>query len=259
VEVATKYTKLNAHGGHRGSNESQFKINKTFVQILRSMEDKLIKDILEVGGQFGYNKTKRHPSTKSYIFGTKNNADIIDVTETAEMLEKAINFVKKLAEEKKTILFVSSKPEAKKIMEMGAKEINMPYVENRWIGGTLTNFSQISKRINVLIDLKNKKEKGELEKYTKKERSDFDRKIEKMSKSFGGLISLTKKPDAIFIIDSKKETIALTEANIMKIPVISLSNTDNDLSNIDYPIIGNDASRTSVQFFVNKIVEAYKS
>lgn len=223
------------------------------------MQDKLIKEILEAGGQFGYNKSKRHPSTKEYIFGTKNNADIIDITHTAKMLEDAINFTKKLAEEKKTILFVSSKPEAKKIMEAAAKELNMPFVENRWIGGTLTNFPQISKRINVLIDLKSKKEKGALEKYTKKERSDFDRKIEKMTKSFGGLVGMIKKPDAVFIIDTKKERIALTEANMMKIPVISLSNTDNNIKDVTYPIVANDASRTSVEFFVKKIVEAYKS
>lgn len=223
------------------------------------MENTLIKEILAAGGQFGYSKTKRHPSTKSYVFGTKNNADVIDVTRTAEMLETAMKFVKSLAEEKKTILFVSGKPEAKKIMEAAAKTLNMPYVENRWIGGTLTNFTQISKRVNVLIDLKNKKEKGDLAKYTKKEQSDFARQIEKMTKNFGGLIGMTKKPDAVFIIDTRKEHIALTEANMTRTPVISLSNTDNDLSGIDYPIVGNDASRTSVQFFVDKIVEAYKA
>jgi small subunit ribosomal protein S2 len=222
------------------------------------MESKLIQDILAAGGHFGYSKTKRHPSAKGYVFGTKNNADIIDVTQTEKMLEEAMKFVKTLGEEKKTILFLSSKPEAKKIMEAAAKSLNMPYVENRWIGGTLTNFPQISKRINVLIDLKNKQAKGDLAKYTKKEQSDFGRQIEKMEKNFGGLVGMTKKPDAVFIIDTRKERIALTEANMMKIPVISLSNTDNDLRDIAYPIVANDASRTSVQFFVNKIVEAYK-
>jgi small subunit ribosomal protein S2 len=223
------------------------------------MESKLIPEILAAGGQFGYSKTKRHPSAKKYVFATKNNADIIDVTQTAGMLETAMKFVKSLAEEHKTILFVSGKPEAKKIMEAAAKSLNMPYVENRWIGGTHTNFPQISKRVNVLIDLKNKKEKGDLAKYTKKEQSDFSRQIEKMTKNFGGLVGMTKKPDAVFIIDTRKEHIALVEANMTHTPVISLSNTDNDLSGIDYPIVGNDASRGSVQFFVDKIVEAYKA
>ncbi len=222
------------------------------------MESKLITDILAAGGHFGYSKTRRHPSTKSYVFGTKNNADIIDVTQTEKMLEAAMKFIKTLGEEKKTVLFLSSKPEAKKIMEAAAKELNMPYVENRWIGGTLTNFPQISKRINVLIDLKNKQAKGDLAKYTKKEQSDFGRQIEKMEKNFGGLVGMTKRPDAVFIVDTKKERIALTEANMMKIPVVALANTDNDMRGIDFPIIGNDASRTSVQFFVDKIVEAYK-
>ncbi len=223
------------------------------------MESKLINDILAAGGHFGYSKTRRHPSTKSYVFGTKNNADIIDVTQTAEMLETAMKFVKGLGEEKKTILFLSSKPEAKKIMEAAAKSLGMPYVENRWIGGTLTNFTQIIKRINVLIDLKNKQAKGDLAKYTKKEQSDFARQIEKMEKNFGGLVGMTKRPDAVFIVDTKKERIALTEANMMKIPVIAIANTDNDLRGIDFPIVANDASRTSVQFFVDKIVEAYKA
>jgi thiol-disulfide isomerase/thioredoxin len=104
-----------------------------------------------------------------------------------------------------------------------------------------------------------RKEKGDLAKYTKKEQSDFSRQIEKMTKNFGGLVGMTKKPDAVFIIDTRKEHIALVEANMTHTPVISLSNTDNDLSGIDYPIVGNDASRGSVQFFVDKIVEAYKA
>ncbi len=223
------------------------------------MESNIVKEMLAAGAHFGYSKTKRHPSAKSYVFGTKNNADIIDITKTEEMLEKAVAFVKTLALEKKTILFMSSKPESKRIMEAAATSLGMPYVENRWIGGTLTNFTQIKKRIDVLIDLKNKKEKNLLDKYTKKEQSDFARQIEKMTKSFGGLVGMTKKPDALFIIDTRKEKIALTEANMTRIPVISLSNTDNDLAGIDYPIVANDASRTSVKFFVDKIVEAYKA
>ncbi len=223
------------------------------------MESKLVQEILAAGGHFGYSKTKRHPSAKKYVFSTKNNSDIIDVTQTAEMLEAAMKFVKGLGEEKKTILFVSSKPDAKKIIEAAAKDLKMPYVENRWIGGTLTNFSQINKRILVLSDLRAKQEKGELAKYTKKEQSDFARQIEKMQKNFGGLSTMTRKPDAVFIVDAKKERIALTEANMMKIPVVALVNTDNDLKGVTYPIIANDASRTSVQFFVDKIVEAYKA
>jgi ribosomal protein S2 len=169
------------------------------------MESKLASDLIAAGAHFGYSKTRRHPSTKEYIFATKNNVDIIDISRTERQLDAALAFVKTLGEEKKTILFVSGKPESKKIMEVAARSLNMPYVENRWIGGTLTNFPQIKKRIDVLIDLKMKKEKGELAKYTKKEQSDFARQIEKMEKNFGGLVGMTRKPDAVFIIDTKKE------------------------------------------------------
>ncbi len=208
-------------------------------------------ELIAVGAHFGYSKTKRHPSAKKYVFATKNNTDIIDVGATEKQLAEALKFIKSLGEEKKTILFVSTKPESKKTIEDAAKALNMPYVENRWIGGTLTNFPQIKKRIDVLLDLKSKKEKGELAKYTKKEQSDFARQIEKMQKNFGGLVSLTKKPDAVFI--------ALVEANKTHTPVVALSNTDCDLENVDYAIIGNDASRASVKYFVDKIVEAYLS
>lgn len=218
----------------------------------------LSKELMAVGAHFGYSKTRRHPSAKHYVFSTKNNVDIIDISYTEKMLTDALAFVKTLGEAKKTILFVSGKPESKRVIEQAAASLNMPYVENRWIGGTLTNFTQIKKRIDVLIDLKMKREKGELAKYTKKEQSDFSRQIEKMEKNFGGLVGMTKKPDAVFIVDTKKEHIAETEANMVKIPVIALMNTDCDFGNVEYPIIGNDASRTSVDFFVKKIVEAYK-
>lgn len=218
----------------------------------------LMEKMVAVGAQYGYSKTKRHPSAKKYVFATKNNADVIDLNYTEKMLDEALKFVKTLGEERKNILFVSSKPEAKKIIESAAKELNMPFVENRWIGGTLTNFPQIKKRIDVLLDLKAKKEKGELEKYTKKEQSDFSRQIEKMTRNFGGLVGMTKKPDAIFIVDVKKEKNALVEANKTGVPVISLSNTDCDISDVDFPIVANDASRNSVKFFVESIVEAYK-
>lgn len=228
------------------------------MQIYDKMSN-LMEQMVAAGAQYGYSKTRRHPSAKKYVFATKNNADIIDLNYTEKMLEDALKFVKTLGEEKKNILFVSGKPESKKIIETAAKSLNMPYVENRWIGGTLTNFTQIKKRIDVLLDLKAKKEKGELEKYTKKEQSDFARQIEKMTKNFGGLVGMIKKPDAVFIVDVRKEKNAITEAMKTNTPIISLSNTDCDITTIDYPIIGNDASRTSVEFFVNAIVDAYKA
>lgn len=228
------------------------------MQIDKNMESKLGNELIAVGAHFGYSKTRRHPSAKSYVFGTKNGSDIIDITKTEKLLTEALAFIKKLAEEKKTILFVSGKPESKQIIEAAAHELQMPYVENRWIGGTLTNFREIKRRIDVLLDLKGKKERGDLAKYTKKEQSDFGRQIEKMTRNFGGLVGMTKKPDALFVIDTKKEAIAVTEANKMGVPVIGLANTDCDLSNIDFPIVANDAARASIKYFVDQVTQAYR-
>lgn len=214
--------------------------------------------MLAAGAHVGYSKTRRHPSAKQYVFTTKNNTDIIDLSKTETMMQKALAFVKTLGEEKKTILFVSTKPESKKIVEDAAIALGMPYVKNRWIGGTLTNWKEIKRRIDVLLDLKMKKEKGELAKYTKKEQSDFARQIEKMTRNFGGITTMTKKPDAVFIVDVRKEKIALSESAMTHTPVITLSNTDCDMTDIDYPIVGNDAAKTSIAFFVGEIVKAYR-
>lgn len=219
----------------------------------------LLKQMTEAGMHFGQSRSKRHSSCKEYIFGTENKLDIINLEKTEEMLDKAINFVKELAKENKTILFVGTKPESKKIITDIAEAKKMPYVINRWIGGTITNFKEIRKRVDLLVDLMDKKEKGELEKYTKKEQSDISKKIRRMTEYFGGLIPMDKKPDALFIVDSKKEHIALEEASQSGIPVITISNTDCDIKTPDYPILANDASVSSIEFIVNKVREAYES
>ena len=213
--------------------------------------------MMKAGAHLGYTKMRRHPSLKSFILTTKNKTDIIDLEKTLVSLDKTKEFMKKMAEEKKNIVFVCAKPEGKKSTRAAAEKINMPFVVERWIGGTLTNFPEIKKRIDLLIDLKDKRSKGELDKYTKKERLMFDREIIKLELYFGGLVSLKKIPDAIFIVDSKKEDITVKEANQMRIPVISLANTDSNIDNINYPIVTNDSSITSIKFFVDEIAGAY--
>ncbi len=217
-----------------------------------------IDEMWKKGAHFGYSKTRRHPSTAPYIFSTKNKNDIINLEKTLESLDKALEFTKDLAPMSKVILFVGSKPEAKEIIKNAASALDMPYVAERWIGGTLTNFTEIKKRIARLEDLRAKKEAGELEVYTKKERLLLDRETDKLNLYFGGLTSLKKAPDAIFLIDPKKEKIAYTEAKKAGVPVIALSNSDCDIKGIDYPIVANDASVTSINFFVQAITDAYK-
>lgn len=217
-----------------------------------------IGEMFTAGAHFGFSKSRRHPTFKPLIFGAKNGTEILDLEITDGYFQKALEFVAKLASEKKVILYVGSKSEAKDIVRASALSISMPYVSDRWIGGTLTNFEQIKKRVARLEDLVSRKEKGELTKYTKKERLLLDREVDKLIRFFDGIRIMPKLPDAIFVVDSKKEHIAVREAKKMKIPVIALSSTDCDLSLIAYPIPANDSSRTSIEYFVKALSEAYK-
>ncbi len=216
-----------------------------------------IEEMFRAGVHYGYSKSRRHPSTLPYVFATKSGVDIINIEKTEELLQKAAEAVSKFASTGKTILFVGTKPEAKQQIVETALALNMPYVGERWVGGALTNFPEIKKRILKLLDLREQKEKGGLDKYTKKERLLIDREMEDMTKNFQGLVGITKTPDAIFVVDPKKEHIAVTEAKKMNLPIIALLNTDCNLKQIEYPIVANDASVSSVTFFLGKIKEAY--
>lgn len=220
---------------------------------------KVIDELFTAGAHFGFPKSRRHPSVAEYIFGSKNKNDIFDLEKTSVSLEKALEFVKKLGSEKASLLLVGGKSEAREAVKKAADEIEMPYVASRWIGGTLTNFPVIRKRVDTMLDLMSQKEKGELAKYTKKERLEIDRDIEKLQSFFHGIVRLTAIPKAIFIVDPRKEEIALREAKRLNIPVIALCGSDNKLSDIDYPIIGNDSSRKSIEYFVNAVKNAYKN
>lgn len=216
-----------------------------------------IEEMFRAGVHYGYSKSRRHPSASPYVFTTKNGVDIINIEKTHELLEKALEVVSKFAAGGKTILFVGTKPEARQQIIETALSLNMPYVSERWVGGALTNFPEIKKRIVKLLDLRNQKEKGELDKYTKKEKLLINKEMDDMTKNFQGLTGITKIPDVVFIVDPKKEHIAVTEAKKMNLPIISLLNTDCNLKQIQHPIIANDASVSSVTFFLSKIKEAY--
>lgn len=218
-----------------------------------------IDRMFSVGAHYGYSKSRRHPSIKPYIFGVKNWSEIIDLEKTNTLLASAKKFVKKLAIEDKKILFIGSKNEAKDATEKGAVSIDMPYVIGRWIGGIITNFSEIKKRIIKMEDLSSKKEKGEFAKmYTKKEQLMISREIDDLKRKFFGIKSMTEIPDAMFIIDTKAENTAVREAKQKNIPIIGVLNSDSDLNEADYPIVANDANRVSIKFFVDEIVSAYK-
>jgi small subunit ribosomal protein S2 len=223
-----------------------------------STQNKHIDEMFQAGAHYGYSKSRRHPTTTPYIFGTKNGVDIINIEKSYDLFEATLEYVKKLAQSGKTILFVGTKAEARQQIVETALALNMPYVTERWVGGALTNFPEIKKRITKLLDLRDQKEKGGLDKYTKKERLLIDREMDDMTKNFQGLTSITKTPDVMLVIDPKKEHIAVTEAKKMNLPVIGLLNTDCNLKQVDYPVVANDASVSSITFFLENVKLAYR-
>lgn len=217
-----------------------------------------VKELFDAGVHYGYRKARRHPSTMPFVYGAKDGVELFDLEKTTEALEKAKEFVRSLGSKKKVILFVSGKYEAKQAIKNGAESINQPYVVDRWVGGTITNFSQMKKRTSRYHDLVAQKEKGELVKYTKKEQLLLDREMRSLEDKFGGIVDMEKLPDALFVIDADEEVTAVREARRKNIPVVALCNTDCNMDAVDYPIPGNDVARSSIQYIVSEIVNAYQ-
>jgi len=216
--------------------------------------------MFEAGAHYGLPKSRRHPSVKKNLFGTKHQTDVIDLAKTAEYLEKAKAFAQTLGAERKTLLFVGGKPETHRIVRDAALSAGAPYCVGRWIGGTITNFPEIKKRVARLQKLQADRDSGALAKYTKFERLQIDREITKLQTMYEGLIPLNDKlPHALFVVDPRREIISVKEAAGRRIPVIALANTDCDMSEVTYPIPGNDASAKSISYFVQEIAAAYKT
>lgn len=218
----------------------------------------VVDALFSVGAHFGFVKSRRHPSAKPFIFGTKNNIEIFDLEKTSKELEKVLSFIEAQGKARALGLFVGGKSEAREAVEKAGRGLEMPYVAGRWIGGALTNFPEIKKRILRLEELTTQREKGELAKYTKKERLLIDREIAKLELYFGGLSQLKMLPKFVVVVDPKKEHIAVSEAKRMRIPVVALAGSDTNLHEVDYAIPGNDASRQSIGFVLNEMVKAYK-
>lgn len=214
--------------------------------------------MLKAGVHFGHQLSKRHPKMKPYIFTAKNGFHLINIEETQVKLKEALDFVKKIVQNGGTILFLGTKKQAQSIIAKYAKDCGMPYVAERWLGGTFTNFFAISKLVNKYKSLRDKKVSGELEKYTKKERLEFDREIEKLEKIVGGIVNLAKAPDAIFICDLKKEKTAVREALRKNIPIVGICDTNANPEDITYPIPANDDAIKSIELITSLISEAVK-
>lgn len=215
-----------------------------------------IETLLEAGAHFGYTRARRHPSASPYLFATKDRTDIFDLEETQKRLASAYEFARVVVASGKQVLFVGGKHEVITIVKSAAERAGQPYVAGRWIGGTLTNFKNIRKRIDRLQKLMKEREAGELEKYTKKERLLIDREIDELLARFGGLTSMTELPGALFIVDTRHEDTAVKEANQLGIPVIGLASSDCDFSLIQYPIPANDTTQKSVRLVCENISDA---
>lgn len=220
-------------------------------------QNPLIDKLFSTGAHFGYAPSRRHPSVARYIFGVKGGVELFDLEQTAALMQSALDFIKSLAAERKTVLFVGGKAEAREAVRRTAERLGQPYADGRWIGGTLTNFSEIKKRLGRLEELSTMREKGELAKFTKRERLLIDREITELDAMFGGLRGMHKLPDALFIVDPRKESGSVAEAAQLNIPLIAVLNTDCDRSAIAYPIPANDASRETLLLVLDEAAKAY--
>ncbi|MFH1947343.1 MAG: 30S ribosomal protein S2 [Candidatus Magasanikbacteria bacterium] len=217
-----------------------------------------ILEMLKAGVHFGHQTTRRHPKMESYIFTKRNGVHIIDLEKTKVIMEEVLVQVKKMASEGKTILFVSTKPQAKEIVKKAAMDCGMPYLVDRWIGGLITNFTEIKKLIARYNQLKEEQASGELEKYTKKEQIDFAKQIKKMDISLSGLTKIQKLPDVLFVPSLQNEKTAVTEANKMGVRIIGIADTNANPDKANYIIPANDDAINSIKMIVNLVAEAVK-
>ena len=216
-------------------------------------------EMANAGLHFGHRTSRVHPKMKPYLFGARNTIHIIDLEKTAEKFKEALNFIRQLISENKVLLLVGTKVQVKDLVKSTAKECALPYVSERWLGGTFTNFETIKKRISYFNDLEKKKAEGELEKYTKKERIDMDKELRDLELKVGGIKNLIQLPEAIFVLDMKKDALAVKEAKTKGIKVIAIADTNTDPTLADYPIPANDDAISSLKYILDKVKEAVES
>lgn len=212
-----------------------------------------VEEMAAAGLHFGHRTSKLNPKMLPFIFGTRNSVHIIDLEKTKEKLIEALKFIEELVKEKKTILFVGTKIQIRNLLKEVARECGLPYINERWLGGTFTNFSMIRKRVEYLIDLEKKLAEGYFDHYTKKEKKEIEKKIENLKKKFEGLKTLEKIPEAIFVCDMVKEKLAVKEAKKKKVKVIAIADTNADPSLADYPIPANDDAISSVRYILERV------
>ena len=215
-----------------------------------------MRQMLEAGVHFGHQTRFWSPKMAPYIFGARNKIHIVNLEKTLAKYNEAMEFVKKLAAKRGTILFVSTKRQAREIIAEEARRAGAPYVDQRWLGGMLTNFKTVKQSIKRLKDMEAAVEAGELERMPKKEALNFTRELEKLQKSIGGIKDMNGLPDAIFVVDVGYHKIAVTEANKLGIPVIGVVDTNHSPAGVDYVIPGNDDSSRAIRLYARGVADA---
>ena len=216
------------------------------------------EEMARAGLHFGHKTSRVHPKMMPYLAGVKNTIHIIDLEKTKEKLAEALKFIQQLISENKILLIVGTKVQVKDLVKSMAQELALPCVTERWLGGTFTNFETIKKRIEYFKDLERKKKEGELEKYTKKERAKIDQELRNLEIKFGGIKNMERLPDAILVLDMKKDDLAVKEARMKGIKVIAISHSNTDPTLADYPIPANDDAISSVKYILEKVAEVMK-
>jgi small subunit ribosomal protein S2 len=215
-----------------------------------------MKELLEAGVHFGHQTKRWNPKMKEFIYGQRNGIYIIDLQKTIKVFKEALQYVKGLSGEGREVLFVGTKKQAQDIIRDAATKCGSSYVNQRWLGGLLTNFKVIRGSIDKLVELDEMREDGRWDLLSKKEQSRMDKVYRKLSKNLGGIKSMTRMPGALFVIDSSNEEIALQEAQKMNIPIVAIVDTNGDPENLAYPIPGNDDAVRAIELFTNKMAEA---
>ena len=221
--------------------------------------DKKVSELFAAGAHLGHKANRVHPKTKKYIYSFENGVSITDLTKTVEYLERAKQFVSELGKTEKVLLVISTKKIVSNLTLELCQKNNLPFINTKWPAGLLTNFEMIIKNVKKLNSMKEEKENGDWNKFVKHEQVKLDKELNKLIKFYGGIAKLKKLPDALFVVDIKKEKNSVKESGEMKIPVVAVTDTNVNPDPIDYPIPGNDDSATSVEYFLKEIITAYSS
>jgi small subunit ribosomal protein S2 len=220
----------------------------------------LIDRMFKAGAHFGFSKSRRHPSVTQYLFGSKQGFDIFDLEKTSALLSDASTYLNAMGKEGKRILLVGTKEEVVGLTRESAAKHGVSFVANRWVGGTLTNFGEIKKRIEYLLSLRAQKESGEFErKFTKKERLMLEREMVRLETNFGGILSMNQLPQVLVVIDPRHEAIAVEEANQLGIPVVAIMSSDCNARQVMKPVVVNDAQRASISLALGELLTAYEA